>query len=69
MSSAWTPARPATANGSAPGTSTYLPPASVQRRWRDNLRIWWREIDKVLEESAAEPADMACSSRTRCAGA
>ncbi|MFN9633418.1 MAG: FtsW/RodA/SpoVE family cell cycle protein [Erythrobacteraceae bacterium] len=48
MSSAWTPARPATANGSAPGTSTYLPPASVQRRWRDNLRIWWREIDKVL---------------------
>lgn len=40
MSSAWTPARP------APGT--YLPPATVQRRWRDNLRIWWREIDKVL---------------------
>ena len=26
----------------------YLPPVPVQRRWRDGLRIWWREIDKVL---------------------
>jgi len=26
----------------------YLPPATVQRRWRDRLRVWWREIDKVL---------------------
>lgn len=27
---------------------TYLPPATIQRRWRDKLRVWWREIDKVL---------------------
>jgi cell division protein FtsW len=27
---------------------TYLPPAVVQRRWRDRLRVWWRELDKVL---------------------
>lgn len=26
----------------------YLPPAPVQRGWRDALRIWWREIDRVL---------------------
>lgn len=26
----------------------YLPPAPVQRRWREAVRIWWREIDKVL---------------------
>jgi cell division protein FtsW len=26
----------------------YLPPAPVQRRWRDGFRIWWREIDKGL---------------------
>lgn len=26
----------------------YLPPANIQRRWRDRLRVWWREIDKVL---------------------
>ena len=32
----------------ARSSGTYLPPAVVQRRWRDNLRIWWREIDKVL---------------------
>jgi cell division protein FtsW len=25
-----------------------LPPVTVQRRWRDELRIWWREIDKGL---------------------
>lgn len=30
------------------GRADYLPPAQVQRRWRDALRIWWREIDKVL---------------------
>ena len=40
MSSVWTPSRST--------TGTYLPPAPVQRRWRDNLRIWWREIDKVM---------------------
>ena len=34
---------PATRSG-----GTYLPPVPVQRRWRDGLRIWWREIDKVL---------------------
>jgi cell division protein FtsW len=33
---------------SARGAGTFLPPAPVQRRWRDALRIWWREIDKVL---------------------
>ncbi|MDP5103135.1 MAG: putative lipid II flippase FtsW [Erythrobacter sp.] len=26
----------------------YLPPALAQRRWRDSVRIWWREIDKGL---------------------
>ena len=26
----------------------YLPPVPVQRSWRDALRIWWREIDRVL---------------------
>ena len=35
----YTPARP---------RGGYLPPVPVQRRWRDTLRIWWREIDKVL---------------------
>jgi cell division protein FtsW len=29
-------------------SGAYLPPAVVQRRWRDSVRIWWREIDKVL---------------------
>ncbi len=33
---------------SARGPGAYLPPAPVQRRWRDAIRIWWREIDKVL---------------------
>ena len=34
---------------SAPrGAGNFLPPVPVQRRWRDALRIWWREIDKVL---------------------
>lgn len=30
------------------GPGAYLPPVPVQRRWRDAVRIWWREIDKVL---------------------
>jgi cell division protein FtsW len=30
------------------GSGNYLPPATIQRRWRDKLRVWWREIDKVL---------------------
>ncbi len=29
-------------------SGNYLPPVPVQRRWRETLRIWWREIDKVL---------------------
>ena len=34
---------------SAPrGAGNFLPPVPVQRRWRDAIRIWWREIDKVL---------------------
>jgi cell division protein FtsW len=32
----------------ARGRGNYLPPVPVQRRWRDGLRIWWREVDKVL---------------------
>lgn len=36
------------ANPARGAAGAYLPPAVVQRRWRDNLRIWWREIDKVL---------------------
>ena len=39
----------APAYSSAPrGAGNFLPPVPVQRRWRDALRIWWREIDKVL---------------------
>lgn len=30
------------------GPGAYLPPVPVQRGWREGLRIWWREIDKVL---------------------
>ncbi len=30
------------------GSAAYLPPAPVQRRWRDAIRVWWREIDKLL---------------------
>jgi len=26
----------------------FHPPVPVRRRWQDALRIWWREIDKVL---------------------
>ncbi|MEQ5787277.1 cell division protein FtsW [Erythrobacter sp. NFXS35] len=44
MSSAWQPA-PSSGAGSA---GTYLPPAIVQRRWRDSVRVWWREIDRVM---------------------
>lgn len=32
----------------ARGAGAYLPPAPVQKRWRDSVRIWWREVDKVL---------------------
>ncbi|UYV17239.1 FtsW/RodA/SpoVE family cell cycle protein [Porphyrobacter sp. ULC335] len=32
----------------ARSSGNYLAPVPVQRRWRDALRIWWREIDKVL---------------------
>jgi cell division protein FtsW len=32
----------------ARGAGNFLPPVPVQRRWRDALRVWWREIDKVL---------------------
>jgi cell division protein FtsW len=44
MSSAWTPVR----SVAGAGQGGYLPPVPVQRRWRDTVRIWWREIDKVL---------------------
>lgn len=30
------------------GPGAYLPPVPAQRRWRDSVRIWWREIDKLL---------------------
>ena len=30
------------------GSGNYLPPVPVQKRWRDSIRIWWREIDKLL---------------------
>ncbi|WP_086734092.1 FtsW/RodA/SpoVE family cell cycle protein [Erythrobacter colymbi] len=30
------------------GSGNYLPPVPVQKRWRDSIRIWWREIDKML---------------------
>jgi cell division protein FtsW len=39
----------APAYSSAPrGAGNFLPPVPVQRRWRDALRIWWREVDRVL---------------------
>lgn len=38
-----------TSRGYAPPRPRRLAaPAPVQRRWSDALRIWWREIDKVL---------------------
>jgi cell division protein FtsW len=39
---------PAYTSPAARGRGNYLAPVPVQRRWRDALRIWWREIDKVL---------------------
>jgi cell division protein FtsW len=30
------------------GRGNYLPLVPVQRRWRDAVRVWWREIDKGL---------------------
>ncbi len=37
-----------TYTAAARGRSNSLAPVSIQRRWRDALRIWWSEIDKVL---------------------
>ncbi len=39
---------PAYTTAAARGSGAFLPPVPVQKRWRDNLRIWWREIDKLL---------------------
>jgi cell division protein FtsW len=39
---------PAYSPPAARGPGVYLPPVPVQRRWRDALRIWWRETDKLL---------------------
>ncbi|WP_296717866.1 FtsW/RodA/SpoVE family cell cycle protein [Erythrobacter sp.] len=44
MTSAWHSAP----SPSASSAGSYLPPATVQRRWRDNLRVWWREVDRVM---------------------
>lgn len=30
------------------GHGQYLPPVPVRRHWRDIMRVWWREVDKVL---------------------
>jgi cell division protein FtsW len=37
-----------TYTATARGRTNSLAPVSIQRRWRDVLRIWWSEIDKVL---------------------
>ena len=38
-----------TSRGYAPARSgRFAAPVPVQRNWSDGLRIWWREIDKVL---------------------
>ncbi|MDZ4139181.1 MAG: putative peptidoglycan glycosyltransferase FtsW [Erythrobacter sp.] len=37
-----------TYTAAARGRSNSLATVSIQRRWRDALRIWWSEIDKVL---------------------
>ncbi len=29
-------------------SGAYLPPVPLRRGWRDGLRVWWREVDKVL---------------------
>ncbi len=32
----------------ARASGAFLPPAPIQRHWREALRIWWREIDKLM---------------------
>lgn len=64
----------------ARGPGAYLPPVPVRRPWREALRIWWREIDKLLlllicllmavgivAVAAASPAsaDMLSTAKTR----
>lgn len=39
---------PAYTPSASRGRGNYLPPVPVERRWRDALRVWWREIDKGL---------------------
>jgi cell division protein FtsW len=39
---------PAYTPSASRGRGNYLPPVPAQRRWRDALRVWWREIDKGL---------------------
>lgn len=39
---------PAYASSMRGGGGAYLAPVPVRRGWRDALRVWWREIDKVL---------------------
>ncbi|MFN3989833.1 MAG: FtsW/RodA/SpoVE family cell cycle protein [Erythrobacter sp.] len=38
-----------TSRGTIPARSQrFSPPVTVSRGWRETLRVWWREIDKVL---------------------
>lgn len=37
-----------TSQNRARTSGAYLAPVPVQRRWRDRVRIWWREVDRVL---------------------
>jgi cell division protein FtsW len=39
---------PAYSSPAARGPGAYLAPVAARRSWRDSLRIWWREIDKLL---------------------
>jgi cell division protein FtsW len=39
---------PAFSSSPARGPGAYLPPVPVRRQWREAVRIWWREIDKLL---------------------
>ncbi len=39
---------PAFSSSPARGPGAYLPPVPVRRQWRESVRIWWREIDKLL---------------------
>jgi cell division protein FtsW len=39
---------PAYTPSASRGRGNFLPPVPAQRRWRDALRVWWREIDKGL---------------------